>query len=50
MVSVLEGVDIGGKTTQRFDSATAELQSGVYVLELQTGTGMRYHQKLIVSR
>ncbi|MFK7908880.1 MAG: hypothetical protein AB8B69_27375 [Chitinophagales bacterium] len=46
----MKGETIEGNTTQRLGFDAEKLQNGVYVLELQTESGLRQHQQLMVVK
>ncbi|MGB0929735.1 MAG: lectin-like domain-containing protein [Chitinophagales bacterium] len=50
VAEILQGAAIEGNTAQRFGFDAEELQSGVYILELQTESGLRQHQQLVVLK
>ncbi len=50
VAKLLEGDRMEGNTLQRFDFNASGLQSGLYILELQTELGIRQHQQLVVVK
>jgi len=50
VAELLEGVSIEGERLQRVDFESRGLQNGIYILELQTELGERFHQKLMVTK
>ncbi|MGB0930115.1 MAG: T9SS type A sorting domain-containing protein, partial [Chitinophagales bacterium] len=50
VAEILAGETIEGEALKRFGFDASRLQSGVYILELQLGSGERLHQKLMVDK
>ncbi len=50
VVSILEGEKVEGEMLQRYDFEATNLESGMYLLELQTESGLRQHQQLVVLK
>ena len=50
VAEILQGEDIEGKVLQRWGFDANDLKEGMYVLELQTESGERFFQKLMVSK
>ncbi len=49
VASILEGERMEGNAQQRFGLDAQSLQSGLYILELQTDSGLRQYQQLMVK-
>ncbi len=50
VASLLEGTNIGGNTTESFSLDAEKLKNGVYILELQTESGIRQYKQLVVVK
>ncbi|MGB0931262.1 MAG: T9SS type A sorting domain-containing protein, partial [Chitinophagales bacterium] len=50
VAEILQGAAIEGNTAQRFGFDAEGLPSGTYILELQTESGLRQHQQLVVLK
>jgi len=50
VTEILKGETIEGNTSQRLGFDAEKLQSGVYILEFQTESGLRQHQQLVVVK
>ncbi|MGB1241245.1 MAG: T9SS type A sorting domain-containing protein [Chitinophagales bacterium] len=50
VAEILNGENIEGNTPQRLGFDAEELQNGVYILELQTESGLRQHQQLVIMK
>ncbi|MFK7907454.1 MAG: T9SS type A sorting domain-containing protein, partial [Chitinophagales bacterium] len=50
VAEILAGEAIEGNTLQRVGFDADGLQSGLYILELQTESGLRQHQQLMVVK
>ncbi len=50
VASILEGERMEGEVLQRYDFEAINLESGMYLLELQTESGLRQHQQLVVVK
>ncbi len=50
VMEILQGERIEGSTSQRFGLDADGLQNGVYMLQLQTETGLKQYQQLVVLK
>lgn len=50
VASILEGERLEGEILQRYDFDASNLDSGMYLLELQTEFGLRQHQQLAIVK
>ena len=50
VAEILQGKMIEGNALQRWSFEADELQAGLYILELQTESGLRQHQQLVVVK